>query len=372
MSRFVAILSGGLGERFWPASTPDRPKQLMPLLGPRTMLRETVERVSSEYPPERILIVTSAALALAVERECPEIPSENVIGEPSARNTAAAVATAACLALARGGAEAALAVLPADHQIRDRAAFLTALGRAFEAAEAEPLIVTLGIRPDRAETGYGYITRGEPLGDGVFRIEAFHEKPDPPTAAALVASGRSFWNAGLFIARAATLVEEIRRHAPALGQALNALLGAERSGWEPALREAYERAPSISFDHAIMERTRAGAVLPADIGWDDMGSWEAVARFLEPDQAGNVMRGSARVLEARNNILFADGGRITLIGADDLVVVRAGSETFVCARDRLPRMKELLARLDRSAGGPAEGTPLEGGGGAGVEGDAHG
>jgi mannose-1-phosphate guanylyltransferase/mannose-6-phosphate isomerase len=357
VTRFVAILAGGLGERFWPASTPERPKQLLPLLGSRSMLRETVDRVVPDFPAQRFLIVTSEGLVPAVSRECPELPADSVIGEPRPRNTATAVATAACAALARGGPDAALAILPADHLIRDRAAFRAALRSAFETAEAEPFIVTLGVRPDRAETGYGYITRGEALRDGVYRVAAFHEKPDARAAEALVASGESAWNAGLFIARASTFLAEIGRHAPALARAAAGLVaassrgtGAAGAGWRSALEALYEGAPSISFDHAVMEKTAVGAVLPIDVGWDDVGSWEAVARLLEPDSAGNVVRGAGRVIEARDNILFADGGRITLIGVDDVVVVRSGEETLVCARDRLPRLKELLGELTDATG----------------------
>ncbi len=358
MTRYVAILSGGLGERFWPASTPERPKQLLPLLGPRSMLRETVDRVARDFPPELLLIVTSRGLVPAVSRACPELPPANVIGEPRPRNTAAAVATAACVVLGRGGPDAALAILPADHLVRDRDAFLAALRRAFEAAEAEPLIVTLGVRPERPETGYGYVTRGQLLDERIYRIEAFHEKPDREAAEALVAGGRSSWNAGMFIARASTFLGEIRRHAPALGEAMTSLIEASSrdrgttagEAWRSAFAELYERAPSISFDHAVMEATAAGVVLPIDVGWDDVGSWEAMARLLEPDSSGNVVRGAGRLLEARNNILFADGGRITLIGVDDVLVVRSGDETFVCARDRLPQLKELLGKLGRAAG----------------------
>jgi mannose-1-phosphate guanylyltransferase/mannose-6-phosphate isomerase len=288
-----------------------------------------------------------------------------VIGEPRPRNTAAAVAVAACAALARGGPDAALAILPADHLIRDRDGFLAGLRRAFETAEAEPLIVTLGVQPDRPETGYGYVTRGQPLEGGVYRIEAFHEKPDRQAAEGLVAAGRSSWNAGMFIARASTFVAEIRRHAPELGRAMASLVEAssgDRGGtageaWRSAFAELYERAPSISFDHAVMEATGAGAILPIDVGWDDVGSWEAMARLIEPDKAGNIVRGSGRLLEARDNIVFADGGRITLIGVDNVVVVRSGEETFVCARDRLPQLKELLGQLGRAAAASGENAP---------------
>ena len=361
MTRFAAILSGGVGERFWPASTPERPKQLLPLLGDRTLLRETFDRLLPLFPPDHVLFVTSARLVSAVTRECPEIPRQNVIGEPRPLNTTAAVGVAACAALARGGERAALAVLPADHAVRDRASFREALTRAFEVAEGEAGIVTLGIRPDRPETSYGYVTRGEPLSGGAFRIAAFHEKPDAAKAAQLLREGKSYWNAGMFIALARTLLAEIGRHAPEVGERLDALVESgelrEGSGDGEAFRELYARAPAVSFDTAVMEHTGSGAVLPADIGWDDVGSWEAMARLLEADAGGNVVHGAGRLAQARDNILFADGGRITVIGASNLVVVLSGAETFVCTREKLADVKELLRRLNGGsdeAGGKAE------------------
>jgi mannose-1-phosphate guanylyltransferase len=374
VSRWAAILSGGVGERFWPASTPARPKQLLPLLGTRSMLRETLDRLPPLVPPARTLIVTSAGIAEAVRREAPELDAANVLAEPRGRNTAAAIGVAAAAAALREGRDAALAVLPADHAVADAAALRSALDRAFEVAESAPRIVTLGIRPDRPETGYGYITAGERLGGGggpvaaasagselpaaaadtrvgagvgAFSIAAFHEKPPRAEAERLVASGRSWWNAGMFVARAGTLLDEIARAEPELGALLDALL--EPGRWDTAFAAVYEKAPSISFDHAVMERTAAGAVLPVDLAWDDVGSWEAVARLVGADASGNVVRGTGRLRDAGDNILYSEGGRITVIGASGLLVVRAGEETFVCARERLPEVRELLRSLEAPA-----------------------
>ncbi len=287
-------------------------------------------------------------------RECAELPRDHVIAEPRPRNTAPAVGVAACVALEVGGPSAAVAVLPSDHVVVDPEAFLATLAHAFEVAEAEPLVVTLGMRPDRPETGYGYVTRGEALRPGVFRIERFHEKPDIAGATDLVHGGRSYWNAGIFVAAARTILDELTRHAPEIGGLLanvvaeGPLRGARENG--AAFAALYERAPSVSFDHAVMERTCAGAVVPAEFGWDDVGSWEAMARLLERDAAGNAVRGAARLADASDNILFAEEGRITVIGASNLVVVRSGAETLVCSRDRLPELRELLKGLNGSGG----------------------
>ena len=357
MTRYAAILSGGVGERFWPASTPERPKQLLPLLGRRTMLRETFERLAPAFSPEGVLVVTSRALVTAVRAECPEIPAAQVLGEPRPRNTAAAAGVAAVAALALGGEGAAVALLPADHAVADAAGFRGALERGLGVA-AGGRIVTLGIRPDRPETGYGYITAGASLGTGAYEIAAFHEKPDPRRARELLEEGKSFWNAGMFVAPARLLVEEIHRHLPTLGALLAKLETAGglpgRGSADAAFDTLFVEAPSISLDHGVMERTRAGAVVPAEFGWDDVGSWEAMARLVGSDAAGNVVRGEGRLAEARDNIVYAEDGRVTVIGASNLLVVRAGAETFVCARERLPEIRELLRRLNGSAAAASE------------------
>jgi mannose-1-phosphate guanylyltransferase len=337
------------------------------------MLRETLDRLPPLVPPGRTLVVTSAAIADAVRREAPELGEAGVLAEPRGRNTAAAIGVAAAAVALREGRGAALAVLPADHAVGDPAALRSALARAFEVAESAPRIVTLGIRPDRPETGYGYITGGERLAEGTgpasasgregagprgpersspgdaeaFAIEAFHEKPPREEAERLVRGGRSWWNAGLFVARAGTLLDEIARAQPQLGGLLLPLL--EPGRWDTAFAAVYERAPSISFDHAVMEHTAAGAVLPVELDWDDVGSWEAVARLVGADATGNVVRGAGRVRDASGNILYAEGGRITVIGASGLLVVHAGDETFVCARERLPEVRELLRSLETPA-----------------------
>ncbi|MFN2431827.1 MAG: mannose-1-phosphate guanylyltransferase [Gemmatimonadota bacterium] len=350
MSRFAAILSGGVGERFWPASTPQRPKQLLPLLGRRTMLRETLERLGPMFPPERTLVVTSAALAAAVAAECPELPAANVVAEPLPRNTGPAAGVAAWAALALGGEDAVVALLPSDHAIGDAVAFRAALADAFRLAEAGSYVVTLGVRPDRPETGYGYITVGDPLPVGGHRIAAFHEKPDAARARELVADPLNLWNPGMFIARARTVVEELSTHEPVLAEPLRRFGQAgglvTTSRGEEAFRALYAEAPSISFDYAVMERTRRGVVLPAEFGWDDVGSWEAMARLLASDPDGNVVRGAGRMAEARDNIVFAEEGRVTIVGASNLLVVRSGEETFVCSRERLPEIRQILRDLN--------------------------
>jgi mannose-1-phosphate guanylyltransferase len=349
VSRFAAILSGGIGERFWPASTPERPKQLLPFLGRRTLLRSTFERVLPLFAPERVFVVTSSALKEAVAAECPELPPENILPEPCARNTALAAGLAARLAVMREGEDASLALLPADHIMRDEAGFRGLLAAALRLVEAESWIVTLGVVPDRPETGYGWITRGEELLGGGFQIAAFHEKPDASRAEELLREGKSYWNAGIFVAGAGTILDELELHAPEIGSRLRSLpeeaADLAPEVWSRALAEVYESAPAVSFDHAVMERTTLGVVLPLDVGWDDVGSWEALARLLERDPQGNVVHGAARLAHACDNIVFADGGRVTVIGASNLLVVRTGRETFVCAREKLSEIKGLLREM---------------------------
>jgi mannose-1-phosphate guanylyltransferase len=240
--------------------------------------------------------------------------------------------------------QAVLLVLPADQHVTDKAAFARVLDAALAAAERDDSIATIGITPTRAETGFGYLEVEAATPGVATPVKRFVEKPDRATAEQYVASGRYLWNAGIFCARAQRILAELDAHLPVTAKAVREIAR------EPSTaRTLYPALPSISFDHAVMEHTAAGAVLPVELDWDDVGSWEAVARLVGVDATGNVVRGAGRVRDASGNILYAEGGRITVIGASGLLVVHAGDETFVCARERLPEVRELLRSLETPA-----------------------
>jgi mannose-1-phosphate guanylyltransferase len=348
----AVILAGGRGTRFWPLSTGRRPKQLLRILGERTMIQETAERLLPLVPSERWWVVTAAEQAVEVARQLPALRSAQLLAEPVGRNTAPAIGLAARHIAARDP-EALMVVLPADHVIRDPGAFRGALAAGARAAAAHPVLVTLGIPPTRPETGYGYIERGASAGEFegqvLYEVVAFREKPDPETAARYVAGGRHAWNAGVFLFRARVVSEEIQAHLPELAQVLGdpALTQPGERGAQ-ALSRAYERAPSISIDYGVLERSARTWTLPVDCGWNDVGSWSALGEVRTPDAEGNVVVGEAVLLDSRNVLVHAaEGPLVALLGVEDMVVVSTRGAVLVCPRGRAQEVRKLVEELER-------------------------
>lgn len=335
------ILAGGSGTRFWPLSRRRRPKQLLALGSPRSLLRETVERVSPSVGAEGIWVSTTRELVDAVARELPEIPRERILAEPASRNTAPAIGWC----LARMPAELhdeVVAVLPADHRVADAEGFRAALRTAEAAALSSDLVLTLGVRPTRAETGFGYLEVGDPLAgsEGVRRVVRFTEKPDLDTAREFLDSGRYLWNAGIFVFRAGRLLEELDRRAPEIGGGLRRIAEHPERG-----DELYAQLPALSIDHAVMERLEELATVPLDCGWSDLGSWQALADELPADGHGNAVRGDVVVIDSSGCLLWADEGEIAALGLEDLVVVRTGDVVLVAPRERSQEVRRIVEAL---------------------------
>lgn len=342
------IMAGGRGTRFWPLSRGDRPKQLLPLSGGRSLLRETFDRVAPLVGPERILVVTSGSLGPAVCADLPELPPSHVITEPVGRNTAPCAVLGAGIA-GRIDPGAPFALLPADHLIPDADAFRRQLGAAFARAAAAPTVVTLGIGPDRPETGYGYLeTSAEADAEGFRRGLAFVEKPDRDTAAGYVASGRYFWNGGIFVWNARWFAEAAVRHVPEVVRLLAPAVAAfGTDGFAAALEGGYGACPAESIDYAVMEKLPGFEVLPAAFRWSDLGSWDAWGE-LAPELEGDN-RGEAPLVavDARGNVVRAEGKLVALVGVDDLVVVDTPDALLVCRKADAQRIKDIIARLER-------------------------
>ena len=319
------------------------------------MLQHTFDRLRGLVPPERVLVITSARFCERVRSELPEVPRENVIGEPMARDTAAAVVLAAVVTKARFGAESAMIVLPADHMIRPVDRFQQAVRSAVQGAVASRSLYTFGVTPAYPATGYGYLECGEALGaiGGVehFRLLRFKEKPDQKTAEEYLQRGGFFWNSGMFAWGVEPFLEAIERHLPEHARALFPLEKCDGSpAWERRLKEAFIALPKVSIDYGLMEKAEDVRMVKASFEWSDVGGWGALSAFLPTDPYGNAVQGEFHAIDAENNLVYCDSKdeTVALIGVRDLIVVRAGTRTLVVHRDRVEEVKRLVEQM-RSA-----------------------
>lgn len=347
----VVILAGGAGTRFWPASTPARPKQLLPLVSRRPLVADTVSRALELVPVGRLRIVAGRHLEGPLAAALPEVPPGCFLWESRPRNTAPALTCATWRAW-RDDPGAVIVSLHSDHVIHPAAAFRTLVARAARIAARADVLLTVGARPDRPDAGYGYLRpgavldefAGEETGDPPRRVLRFHEKPDARRAAQYIRRG-FLWNTGIFVWRASVFLKELRAHAPDIA----ALLPRLETG---DLDEFFRRAPSVSVDEAVLERSRNCAMLPASFHWDDVGSWEALARTRSPDPRGNTLAGEVACVESDDNIVYSEGGQVVLFGVRDMVVVAAGNLTMVTTRERARELKRLVGGLPSSSRAP--------------------
>lgn len=345
----VVIMAGGRGERFWPRSRLAMPKQFLNLIGDKTMLQLTAERVQGLVAPEDIYIVTGAGFKEIVCRQLPQVPADNVLVEPVGRDTAAAVGLAA-VAVRRKNPCEVMVVLPADHYIHDTAGFRAVLKGAVAAAGRGEAIVTLGIAPTRPETGYGYILQGEEYdvcaGIGIRRAARFLEKPDYELAAAFLASGDYLWNSGIFVWRVDLISKLIEAHLPALAAGLRMIEQAgQTEQYEQILAEVYHGLPRVSVDYGILERADKVLVIRCDFGWDDLGSWTALSRYGRQDENGNVLNGAGVVLETQDTYVYSPEHTVAVVGVKDLIVVCAGGCLLVCHKDKAQEIKKAVQAL---------------------------
>lgn len=348
---YAIILAGGSGERFWPLSTSERPKQFLSLFGGKSLLRQAADRLKGLASPERTIVITSSQLAAATRRELPELPRGNVVAEPCRRDTAAAIATACGIVRRRGGEGAVGAILTADQLMKKPAVFRRMLSDAVKAAYLSDSIVTLGVKPDYPSTGFGYIEPGEAAAvrtaTEIRRVKRFAEKPDAATASKYIRRG-FVWNAGMFVWKASTLRAAFAAHAPEFLPLADAVAAAK----DPAatIRRMYPSITRISFDFAVMEKARNVLVAMGDFGWDDVGSWTAVERHFPADGQANVSIGSTVALDAARSVLVADGADIAVLGLSDIVVVTTGKHVLVAAKDRVQDLKKLVCAVEAQAG----------------------
>jgi mannose-1-phosphate guanylyltransferase len=352
----AVLLAGGRGTRFWPRSRARLPKQLLNITGAATMLRETAARLAPLFPAKNLWAVTNIEQAAAVRRELPGVPASHVIAEPLGRNTAAAIGLAA-FHLAHRYGDALMAVLPADSYIADVPRYRKLVRAALELAGSPGNLVVMGIPPTRPETGYGYIERGagaaRPHGEIAFVVKRFTEKPEPAVARKYVAAGSYLWNAGMFFWRVSSFLENLQRYLPDTHEGLRKLAKAIGTrGYDAALRRIYPRLENISVDYALMERATLERgqqrvfVIPAKVGWSDIGSWAAVYELLAPKLDANVSAGPFVALDATGNFFWSPEKLVAAVGVKDLVVVDTADAILICPRERAQDVGKIVKWIE--------------------------
>ncbi len=343
---YAVIMAGGSGERFWPLSTPDRPKQFLRLVGAKSLLQSTVERIEPLIPIGRQLVVAGELHAARIREELPELPPMNLIREPVGRNTAACIGLGS-LFLERRDPDAIAVVLPADHYIGEISAFRASLERAVTLAQERKGTVVIGIKPDRPETGYGYMHIGSEMLQDIYPVLRFREKPDAETARRFVAAGDYFWNTGIFIWENRTLQQLLKTHLPAHWSGMEQIRSALGTpAYDEVLAKVYPTMEKVSVDHGVLEKAENMYMVHGRFAWDDLGSWTALGRVLAADEAKNVVIGRHVGLDTSDCIIYGQEGKVVgTIGLRDLIIAETEHGLLICPKSRLQDMRELLALI---------------------------
>ena len=347
---YAIIMAGGSGTRFWPLSRRRNPKQLLEIFGGASLLEQAVARLKGVVPPERIYIFTNELVHAVVTRRLPQIPARQIVAEPAQRNTAPTIGLAAHEILRRDP-EGVMAILPADHVISKPGAFRKVLKAGCRYGAAKGRSVVLGIEPTRPETGYGYVRLGDLekqiYGERVFRVQKFTEKPNLAVARRHVASKRYLWNAGMFVWRASTLIENLKRFQPKMAQVLDQIAAAGGIDNQLELKRLFPRLEKISIDYALMEKISGVFAVAADIGWSDVGSWAVAYELSQKDEDGNVRPQNSLAMGSAGNMMVTDRGFLVTIGVKDLIIVQTGDALLVCARERSQEVGKAVQELER-------------------------
>lgn len=339
------IMAGGKGTRFWPLSTEEKPKQFLNLIGEETMIQMTINRIKLIIPIERIFVCTGEMYVDLVKEQLPELPKRNIIVEPEGRNTAPCIALSA-MVIDRYYKNSNMVVLPSDHLINDEEEFRNTLLAADSfIREKDEAIVTLGMNPTRPEVGYGYIKySNEVLKSNDFRVikvDAFVEKPNLDTAKKYLREGNYLWNGGMFIWSINNIINQIKMYSPNTYNSLINIMEVREDKLQETINSNYENTEATSIDYAVLEKSKDVYVIPSNFGWDDVGSWEALDRYREKDELGNVLVGESKVVKANNNLVISSSNKVVVEGLSDIYVIENDGKVLVGHKSNVANIKEL-------------------------------
>ncbi|NMF04827.1 mannose-1-phosphate guanylyltransferase [Clostridium beijerinckii] len=338
------IMAGGKGTRFWPLSTEEKPKQFLNLIGKDTMIQMTVNRIKPIIPIERIFVCTGQKYVNLVKEQLPELPEKNIIVEPDGRNTTPCIALSAFV-IRRYYKDANMIVLPSDHLIKDEDKFRDIVQRANDfLGNNEEAIVTLGMKPDRPETGYGYIKytniAEEKNEFNIFKVDKFVEKPNEEKAKKYLEDGSYLWNGGMFLWKISNIINEIKKYSPETYEAIHEIEVVKEELLQDLINDKYHKTESISIDYSVLEKSTNVYVIPTEIGWDDIGTWKAVERYKEKDINDNIIYGNARVIESKCNIAINSCKRVVMIGIDDVMTLETEDSIYIVNKEYMENLRD--------------------------------
>lgn len=339
------IMAGGKGTRFWPLSTEERPKQFLKLIGHETMLQMTVNRILPIIPIERVFVCTAERYIDLVKEQIPNLPARNIIVEPEGRNTAPCIALSA-LVIKRYYKDATMVVLPSDHLIINENKFTNIILEGKEFLDKNNrAILTLGMKPDRAETGYGYINFGDNVSEIICKVNKFVEKPNKEKAEEYLKSGNYLWNGGVFIWKINTIIQEVKKYIPNTFEALSSIEDSEKDKLQNVINDQYSKTDSISIDYAVLEKSDEVYVIPSEIGWDDIGTWEAIDRYTDKDIDNNIINGDVKIINSKNNIVIGSKKTVILADVKDLYVIETEERIIIGDRLKLNNICEIKNKI---------------------------
>jgi mannose-1-phosphate guanylyltransferase len=346
---YAVIMAGGSGTRLWPRSRKKKPKQLLDIVSSKTMIQETVDRLSEIVDSDRVIVVVGDVYAKEIDQQLALVPTENILIEPQGKNTAPCIGLAAVHARARDK-DAVMIVLPSDHLIKNTTRFRNVIKAAAGVAQKGKSLVTIGIEPEFPETGYGYVQIGNKVdsirGEDVYKVVAFKEKPTPAVAKKFLKSGKYMWNSGMFVWKADTVLAQIKTHLPKLHKGLmkiEASLGKDTE--QKVLEKVYDSIEGESIDYGVMEKAKEVMLLKGDFGWNDIGSWAAMEQLWPKDTDGNFLDADVVSIESSGNIIHSTKKLVAVIGLKDIVIIETEDALLVCAKDRAPDVRRAVDEL---------------------------